>query len=171
MYPRDRMKPILSVLMLVISITSHAQTPLQFDQRAKEVAAKTPLTHRAVHQLRNQAQWVRYDVTMSNVKWDVKKTDSLLNPVVAVVTADLTFTSTPPQPSAELAEAAEARPPLDVDRIELNYAPSDTGWTWTSGRTALAVLKRWNPITPGERNLPKDPEMRWLAEQFLPQPN
>jgi hypothetical protein len=145
---------------------AQAQTPAQFDANAKLVAARSPLVHQSIHPLKGGAQWGRYQVSVSNFKWDVKKTDSLLAPMIAVVSADLSFTSTSPQDTREQAEVAEMRPPKDIDRVEMTYTPTDNGWQWASGRTNLAVLNKWNPIAPGDGNLPKDMQMRWLAEAF-----
>ena len=164
------MKVLAGACLILFAAAAQAQTPAQFDRHARELSTRTPLVHRSVHPLRNGTEWARYEVALSNIKWDVRKTDSLLTPVVAIVAADLVFTSTQPQPSRDSAETADVRPPKDVDRIELTFAPTESGWQWISGRTALATLKGWNPITPGEDNLPKDPQMRWLAEQFLPHP-
>jgi hypothetical protein len=163
-----RMRIIAGACLATCSAVAFTQTPAQFDSHAREVASRSPLVYRAVHPVQKGTQWARYEVAVNNIKWDVKKTDSLITPVVAIVRADLAFASTAPEASQDLANSAAIRPPKELDRIELIYRPSDNGWQWSSGRFALTVLNRWDPITPGDGGLPKDPQMRWIAEQFMP---
>lgn len=141
------MKKLLSCVALICNAWAvHAQTPDQFSKNAASFGQK-----RSTEVVRNAFgstdQWVKIQVVMSDVRWDVKKTDSLLNPVIALVTLTFSSSVSKRMPSKESAQAAEPGK-FDNEIVELAYTPTQNGWQFSNGKAYKRLLRTWMAVKP-----------------------
>jgi len=83
-------------------------------------------------------KWAERRFQVAELKYDVRKTESLVSPFVGVITFTLTNTQT------ELfSERSAAQASIDLDstvytfEVELNYAYQDNQWRTTAGRYSM----------------------------------
>lgn len=153
-----------TVLLVALGLTysAKAQTPEQFSKNAAAFTASSTEIVRTAGP--TSEKWVKISARLKNVKWDVKKTDSLLNPVIALVTFTLSTGISERVDSKEDAQLAQLGSFMD-DVTELTYIPTKSGWQFSDGRKYSSSLNSWFEI-----RLPLDPlfftPQRWAVEGF-----
>jgi len=128
-----------------------------------------------VHFNKGQSTWRKHRYTVSNMKYDVKKTDSLVSPVVAVVTFDFIDDSSAPFQTKEGADATVDYDPefKIICYTTLNYAFTSEAWVLKGGvykPMAAAIEKRPQmafPIDP-DKLTPETERVHWAVIRFLP---
>lgn len=142
------------------------QTAEQFAANASAFAATAAKSIVVVREAYSKDAWVRLSVSLANANWDVKRTDSLLHPMVAIVKADLTSGVTKRFQKKEDAEAAEfASTDFMSEAVELEFLPNAEGWRFSKGRHFAKELGRWLELKRPPPNLPFTP-YGWLIDGF-----
>lgn len=79
--------------------------------------------------------WAKKRFSVADIKFDVKKTDSLVNPIVGLVTFQLVNEQTGFFPTKEEAEASTEFDPKNLIhyRISLFYSYKDAKWSFSKG--------------------------------------
>lgn len=79
--------------------------------------------------------WLKRRFDVSDVKYDVKKTDSMVNPILGLVSFDLVISHTSFQPTKAEAEAIQIVPDEKSDRhkISITYAYKNNKWILLKG--------------------------------------
>lgn len=124
---------------------------------------------------KGKSTWLKRKYTVSNMKYDVKKTDSLVSPVVALVTFDLIVeASVPFQTKEEADAAADYNPEFKmINDVTLNYALTSGTWVLKGGlyKPMLAAMQKEPqftfPINP-DKLTPETNEVHWAVARFLP---
>jgi hypothetical protein len=82
-----------------------------------------------------QQAWAKRRFAVADVKFDVKKTDSLVNPIVGLVTYLLATEQSHFTPTKEEAQTSTAFDPQlsSTLRIALTYSYKDTKWVFSKG--------------------------------------
>lgn len=80
---------------------------------------------------------------------DVKRTDSVLEPVQAQVRLKAKMSGAGPLPTQEGAAQAEVRP-FDEFTIQAVYVPNGRAWVFNSGRVMAKQLGKWIEVKPEE---------------------
>jgi hypothetical protein len=122
--------------MFAVSMTSglaHGQTAEQFASNASTVAQRLPTTVR-VSPVADS--FMRSEVTFLDVRHDVLRTESVLQPIAAKATVVYVMRGSERQPTEEAARAAEL--PMSGPRVlrtecSFTYVPTQTGWTYHAG--------------------------------------
>ncbi len=143
------MRVLVLIAVLLGCVTSAgAQTPGQFSEGAKRAAADL---QRVITDTREGPPGKFYKVTyrLDGATWDVKKTDSMLNPVQAVVKAEIVSAASTPFATREDAERADTQT-VGSTKLELTYVPSVTGWKFLEGRLYADPLRTWLPVEYGK---------------------
>ncbi|MDR6767731.1 hypothetical protein J2W88_003012 [Acidovorax delafieldii] len=133
------------VAILCVSLCASAQTPVQFAGNAKRAAADMQQAVSEIKELppgKYRKATYRLDETTT---WDVKKTDSMLNPIQAVVKASIVGGMSDAFASQEDAGRADTTI-VSSTKIELTYVPSATGWVFLDGRLYAEPLRSWLPV-------------------------
>jgi hypothetical protein len=138
-------KLALSLVLGFSAIFGYAQTPEQFAKNAEAFAAQASSAMIVVRQTFQKDAWTKVQARLASAKWDVKKTDSLLTPTIAIVVIELQSGVSGRYASTEEAEAASGIPWTFLERVELEYVPTSTGWAINKGRTFHHDLKQWLP--------------------------
>lgn len=121
-----------------------AQTPAQFSENAKKAALEL---RQVIAETKESPPGKFYKVTynLDSAKWDVKKTDSMLHPVQAVVSAEIVGAASNAAATKEEANIAEVQP-AGATKIELTYVPTASGWKYLEGRLYADVMRKWLPV-------------------------
>lgn len=156
------MKNILIAAVFVFAGSAFAQSPEQFSDNANKAAEKLRETIVVREDVNQPGKFRAVRVRFTDAKWDVKKTDSLLTPVVAYVFVNQSAMVTDAYPSEEMAKSAEFMPTVVTSKVELTYTPTKQGWAISSAREYNDTLRRWFPVTE-----PKGPRFSsvWLAAE------
>lgn len=145
----------LLLLAAAVAASARGQTPEQFAAHAATV--ELPALDDVVEL--KDGRWMRASLGFTKVKYDVVRTDSVLNPVVAVVTYTAVMLRAAPVPD----KGAAASAPFDLERrdfndVEMRFTPTATGWQFSSGRTYNSNLKQWFDLRRDEvMREPKQP--------------
>lgn len=128
-----------------------------------------------------KSTWLKRRYTVSGMKYDVKKTDSLVSPVIAQVKFYLIDDYALPFQSKEEAEAASDYDPKleNTNEVTLNYAFTSNKWIFNGGNWVSIWAKKFNetnnkyPITStfqiNPDNLtPEKETVHWAVIRFLP---
>lgn len=132
-----------AAVILVVSapIAGLCQSPEQFSNNAAAFVERGTTPVIVVRESATKAGWVKLFVRLTKATWDVKKTDSLLQPVVAVVKAQLQTGVSGRLASKELAEQTElVQDDFDTEMIDLQFVPTATGWAFSKGQKFNAHL-------------------------------
>lgn len=155
------MKHIVFITFVLFCSLVNAQNPKQFDKNAMTASSNPPSFEIIIP---TEAQPVRYaksKITFTNIKWDVRKSDSLLTPVSAIVTGNLDARHTGQYTSEQEAMSAQFDPRFsDTSKFELIYIPHEKGWIFSAGRIYSKPLRGWSEITQ-----PKGP-LKQLIDSF-----
>lgn len=134
--------------LLVVCMSATAQTPVQFSENAKRAAAVLQQTSVAIQES-PPGKFYRAEHRLDGTSWDVKKTDSMLNPVQAMVKASIVSSGTDSYATKEEAGRAGIFT-TSATKLELTYVPSASGWVYLEGRLYADVLRTWIPIEYGK---------------------
>lgn len=144
---------LLGAVTLVLVTSASAQeasreAALAFDRNAKSVIASFSPVHKYVAPAKSGGL-VRTDWTMVEPPLvDVKRTDSLVDPVQATVDMRATLAGAGPAPTEDELSRIEAKP-MDEYRIQAVFVPAGKGWTFRSGRySSKALGGRWFDLKP-----------------------
>jgi hypothetical protein len=135
--------PVVGLLVAGFISTAEGQTPDQFAKNASAFVENGSLPVYSVRESFKKDAWVKVQARVADAKWDVKKTDSLLAPVIAVVVLDLQSGVSDRLATRETAEAVSNIPWDVTERLELEYVPTTTGWAFSKGRVFNRDLKHW----------------------------
>lgn len=124
----DDLVPRFEKLLVVAKNATNAATPVYLNQYMQS--------------------WAKRRFLASNIKFDVKKTDSLVNPIVGLVTFGLIVEQTDLYQTKEEADAASAfQEKFSIPyHISLNYSYKDNKWFFTK-----AVYESLN--SPAEKRI------------------
>jgi hypothetical protein len=122
---------------------------------------------------KGKSTWHKRKYTISNIKYDVKKTDSLVSPIVALVTFDLAVEHSVPFQTKEEADAVTDYTEFKMTNgVTLNYALTSGVWVFKGGMYDLTLSNEKMPsftgaITPGKLK-PETEPVHWAVIRFLP---
>ena len=142
-----------------------------FEALIQRASAATPGSW--VYFAQGAKKWARGYARLDDVKYDVKKTDSLVAPLAAVVTFKLTTSISPrfdSQSEAEATRAIDASLPDRLEVVALNYAWRDNRWVLTSGEREVGFARPGMPrdrlkVTPEGLAADKASRLRfWLPD-------
>ena len=138
----DYMKTARFIVACCISIgslspigTSAADDPVpkfeKFLLAAKDATNEGTLVYLNQH----KQAWAKRRFSANDVKFDVKKTDSLLNPILGLVTLSLVTEQTDLYPTEEEAAASVVFEPKFSTRyrVSLTYSYKDAKWSFSKG--------------------------------------
>jgi hypothetical protein len=124
-----------------------SQSPEQFSNNAAAFVTRGSSPVTVVRESATKDLWVKVSARIDKATWDVKKTDSLLQPVVAIVKVDLQTGVSKRSPTKELAEGSELTPAdVDVEAVELQFLPLGNGWAFSKGQHFNKALRQWFEI-------------------------
>lgn len=138
---------------------------LRFDRNAKAQVELLGATRAQVRPARSGGL-LRMEWTLAEPGVvDVKRTDSLVDPVAGSVDLRVRLASTVPLATTE--EAAQAKSEImDEFRVQATYLPDGNGWSFKQGRFLSKKLGKWIDLKPEAlRTEPASP-MAELARLF-----
>ena len=101
-------------------------------------------TSTPVYLNRNCQKWAKRRFSGTDIKYDVKKTDSLANPIIGLVTFQLVIEQTDLYPTKEEAEASSTFKEIPIlFRISLTYSYKDNTWSFLKGSDENESLSGW----------------------------
>jgi len=123
------------------------ENALRFERNARAVVESFTPARAQVRQGKSggftRIEWTLVDPAVV----DVKRTDSLIEPVLAMVELKAKLAGS--SPAATPDEAAQNPvTPIDEFRIQATFAPAGSGWTFKSGRFMSKQLGKWLELKP-----------------------
>lgn len=131
------------ILAVSVPMMGLCQSPEQFSNNATDFVerGKTPVV--VVRQSATKKEWVKLFARITKATWDVKKTDSLLQPIIAVVKVDLQTGVSERFATKELAEQTElVQNDFNTETIDLQFVPTATGWAFSKGQKFSVPLRQ-----------------------------
>lgn len=132
------MKPIVRCLALcatLLVVSAQAQTAEQFSRNAGVFAARAAYPMVVIRETDARGQWVMLQARMSGSKWNIRRVDPALPPLVATASFDMFSGISAPQATKPDAEAIADLVLSTAERIELEYLQTPTGWAFSKGRS------------------------------------
>jgi hypothetical protein len=154
---------VIAVVTFPVAVFADDLVP-QFEALVKRGSQLPPEAISRVTFVEKSNSWIRTTTAIQNVKYDVRKTDSLVNPTIGIVSFQLIRRGTGLVASKEAAEAAEFNPRLITHDAELRYSYRGGRWVFHEGWfTSRTTGSERFAITP-ERELrnPLSPYRAWL---------
>ena len=93
-------------------------------------------------------------ILLDNIRYDIRKTDSVVSPFIATLTVDETLTQSDVEPTKEKASAASSKgDPLITKDLKATFAFQDGKWVLKEfkGETFLPWVKEVDKAFRGER--------------------
>jgi hypothetical protein len=120
---------------LSVALPSLASDPVADFENIVLRGSRPPESVNAVVYSSQLKGWAKRDVTLHQVRYDVRKTDSLVTPVIGVANFDVLIRLTRIYPTeAEAKTSMDFDPKLDsVNKVELRYAYRDGRWFYSGG--------------------------------------
>lgn len=147
------MKNTVALFALCASLlvgNAQAQTAEQFSRNAGVFAARAAYPMVVIREADARGQWVQLQARMSGSKWNIRRIDPALPPLVATVSFDMFSGTSAPQATKADAEAIGDLVLSNAERIELEYLQTPTGWAFSKGRsTARGQTTAVVPPPPG----------------------
>lgn len=142
------------------------QSPEQFARNAAAFTASGGAPTTTVRPSFSGDSWVKIVVRITHATWDVKKTDSMLDPVVGTVTLSLeSGVSDRKATQDDASRASLVSSDFESERLELQYVPSATGWVFSKGTRFSKVLGAAREIKLPPQNSPFIPYV-WAAQGY-----
>lgn len=141
------MRRLLSMLLLIGGASgayaSEDAVP-KFERLVKEAVQATDST-RPVYLNKSKQLWAKRKLTTGEVSYDVKKTDSLVNPIVGIVTFNLIVEQSDFFPTKEKAEASTAlNEGIRIAfKVALTYHLKNGAWAFAKGSQQGQGIKQW----------------------------
>lgn len=127
------MRCLAFIVVLTLAMANcYGQTPDQFSKNAVLFSERGAAPVLVVRESASKKSWVKIQASIQKASWDVKKTDSLLQPMIGIVWVDLKTgisESVPTKEGAELSQIIE----FDTEKIKLTFFPSSNGWIFNNG--------------------------------------
>lgn len=123
---------ILAIATVAMA-SGYGQTPEQFSKNAASFSERGATPVSVVRESAAKNSWVKVQASIQKASWDVKKTDSLLQPMIGIVWIDLKSGVSERVPTKEGAESINSNE-LDTEKVELTFVPSSNGWVFNKGQ-------------------------------------
>lgn len=109
--------------------------PVRSFEQHLALAKESTNSNTSVHFNKRKNGWMKQRYRVIDLKFDVKKTDSLVSPIVGLVSMDLLTEASDAFPSQEEAEKLVSFDPKAsiTDRMSLSYVYRDAKWTFSKG--------------------------------------
>lgn len=124
--------------------------------------------------IEKSSSFLKRKYTINSLKYDVKRTDSLISPVIAVATFNLAIENSQRYQTKEEADSAQDGENKVIFNFSLilNYAFQSGSWVMKDGESKLTILsEKMHPISvtiKPEKLLPDDQFIDWAIYRFLP---
>ena len=145
---------------------------LKFEDVLKVATSKTNSAEQVYLNETNQ-KWVKRKFEVSDLKYDVKKTNSLVSPIIANVIFSLKTEQTEFLSSKETTEASTTYEPkrkYDIS-FNLSYAYQNSRWNFLNAKYELKALNKGTVSTVSEEEIRKETNLMpaavlkyWLPE-------
>lgn len=123
------------VLAILWLNTGLCQTPDQFARNAAAFTAVAAVPTTTIRKSYSGDSWVKIVAKITHATWDVKKTDSVLDPIVGVVNLRIESGVSGRKATQNEAENASlTESDFDSEQLEIYYTPTDKGWAFSKGR-------------------------------------
>lgn len=125
---------IAAAVLVQVSVFA-ADDPVAEFEGFLQSAQKATDSQEMVYLNHYNQKWAKRKFSTTDVKYDVKKTDSLVNPIVGVVSMNLRTEQTDLFPTKEEAQSATVFEPrfTNTYRISLNYSHRTGKWALSKG--------------------------------------
>lgn len=148
---RTRAKFVIAAITFTVLGCSGDQSALGAFSRLIESATTATERHDRPYFNQSHAKWSKRRFEIKDVKYDVRKTDSLVTSIVGSVSFELTTTQTPLFQTREEAQQSSAFDPNSQNsfRVNLNFAHRTGIWSFVNGRyTTPALPETALEVTP-----------------------
>lgn len=139
-------------MVLVLAACSRETSALDSFRDLVQVSAAATDASSEPYRNKHHDKWAKRKFRVTDLTYDVRKTESLVSPLVGHVTFTLASTQTALFPDKEAAQASsEFDSQGSVYKVELSYAHQDGKWRTTTGRYSVpALLDNSFDLTPTE---------------------
>lgn len=122
-------------LFSLVSISaSGADDPVALFEKLIRDAQRETSTSQPVYLNKHKQAWAKRRFFTSDIKYDVKKTDSLVSPIIGIVTFHLITEQTELFPTRDQAETASTfKSTSSPFRVSMTYAYRGSAWSLSTG--------------------------------------